>query len=135
MQARRLLGIERADFNYDTEPEKEEKPPRHLRKNTSPTGAPGRKQAMSTKRRLHKKKLAVRQQLLLLQGDVCHHQQRGSGRDAGDHQQPAQQQQLDEFNVDSIECLVDNEPVEDGEGAMMEQGQGLAFPCPFCDLR
>jgi hypothetical protein len=128
MQARRLLGIERADFNYDTEPE--EKQPRHLRKNTSPTGAPGRKQA--AKRRLHKKKLAVRQQLLL-QGDVCHHPP-GSGRDVG-HQQPAQQQQLDEFNVDSIECLVDNEPVEDGEGAMMEQEQGLAFPCPFCDLR
>ena len=134
MQARRLLGIERADFNYDTEPEREEKPPRHSRKNTSPTGAPGRKQALSAKRRLHKKKLAVRQQLLL-QGDVCHHQQRGSGRDVGEHQQPAQQQQLDEFNVDSIECLVDNEPVEDGEGAMMEQEQGLAFPCPFCDVR
>jgi hypothetical protein len=105
-----------------------------VRKNMSPTGAPGRKQALSAKRRLHKKKLAVRQQLLLLQGDVCH-QQRGSGRDVGHQQQPAQQQQLDEFNVDSIECLVDNEPVEDGEGTMMEQEQGLAFPCPFCDAR
>ena len=127
MQARRLLGIERAVFNYDTEPEKEEKPPRHSRKNP-PTANSKRRQELITRRLQKKKKLAARQQSALL-GDADHPHPQGRDLDHQEHQ-------LDEFNVDSIECLVDNEPVEDGESVMRSpEEHGMAFSCPHCHLR
>ena len=126
MQARRLLGIERADFNYDMDAEKKEEltaqKKNQRRSSTDLKSALRRKRHFlrnnkalqqqhltATARRLQKKKLAARQLLLMadrrqksLQGGV------GRGQETATAQPP-----LDEFNVDNIEALVDNQPVED----------------------
>ena len=133
MKARRLLGIEQAAFNYETEPEEET-----TRKRSSPPASlelmrkrlfvksslAARKQQQQTSRRLLKKKLAARHQLLML----ADRRKRNAGwEEAG----------MEELNVDSIEALVDNQPVEDENTndslvEVMMVGGGGQFGCSVC---
>jgi hypothetical protein len=135
MQARRLLGIERATFNYETEPEEEPKrssPPQRqilMRKRLFARNslAARKQQQKSNARRLLKKKLAANQLMLLAE------RRSKTGRIEGPAAAVHQAGGLEEFNVDSIEALVDDQPVEDENTndsiVKMESGH---FSCAVC---
>ena len=95
LKARRILGIERADFNYDAEENENESRRKH-----SP-----RELKIKKKRLLKKKEKKIRRSDILKGKDVV-----GAKRD---HSRTFQVNDDDEFDIDNIEPVVDNEPVDD----------------------
>ena len=96
LKARRILGIERAEFNYDAEDNEND-----ARRKHSP-----RESKIKKKRLLKKKDKTIRRSNILKGKDVV-------GPAKRDHSRNIQVNDDDEFDIDNIEPVVDNEPVDD----------------------
>ena len=96
LKARRILGIERAEFNYDAEENEND-----ARRKHSP-----RESKIKKKRLLKKKDKTIRRSNILKGKDVV-------GPAKRDHSRNIQVNDDDEFDIDNIEPVVDNEPVDD----------------------